>query len=129
MTVKINPQRLLRTAEPALKRTVERLGTAIQAGFDDPSYAWPGVTKRRSGELAGTTRNVIDLGSLKGSQTAPVKVGRGHYRISWESDHAAAVFPRARCSRSGAAASQPATCPLNVLREFDFAKAFAQEWR
>lgn len=128
MTVKINPQRLLRTAEPALKRTVERLGTAIQAGFNDPSYAWPGVTKRRSGELAGTTRNVIDLGSLKGSQTAPVKVGRGHYRISWEGDHAAAVFLGAVFKKRRG--SLPArNVPLNVLREFNFAKAFAQEWR
>lgn len=106
---------------------MDKFAVKVQAGFADPSYAWPGVTKRRNGQLAGTTRNVIDLGTLQASQTGPARVGAGRYRLSWESDYAAAVFLGAVFKKRRG--SLPArNVPINVLRDFAFAAEFVKAW-
>lgn len=118
---------LNREVDVAARKATRQLGDAIQEGFGDVAYAWPGVTKRRSGETAGTVRDVVDLGTLRDSQSAPLRVGNGHYELTWDTDYAAAVFLGAVFKRRSY--TMPArNVPLNVLRDFDFPAAFAQAW-
>ena len=42
-----------------------------QATFDDEVWSWPATTRRRSGEVAGKTRDLVDTGELKRSQQSP----------------------------------------------------------
>lgn len=127
LTLHFNFTALNRQADQAMSRGTRQLGTAIQAGFKDPVYAWPGVTKRRSGTVAGTVRDVVDLGELRDSQTPARRVGPGHYEISWTADHAAAVFLGAVLKgRKGAMPAR--NVPMNVLRNFDFLAAVARAW-
>ena len=51
-----------------LQDTVRDLDSAYQTAIESPQYRWPGTTLRRSGELAGTTRNIVDQGSFRDSQ-------------------------------------------------------------
>ena len=115
-------------ADRALEGAVRKAGQAIRQGFSDPGYAWPGVTKRRSGQLAGTRRDVVDTGELRDSQTPPVRLGVGAYQLQWTAQRAAATFLGAVYKRR--AYSLPArNVPLNTLRDFDFPAAFAQAWK
>ena len=125
--VRIRTDQLARRADQAMRRTVVKLGEAIQDGFDDPRYIWPGVTKRRSGAVAGTRRDVVDLGTLKGSQTTPVRLGGGRYRLEWQANYAAAVFLGA-VFRKRRGVMPARNVPMNVLRDFEFARTFGGEW-
>lgn len=114
-------------ADDALDGAVRKFGQAVQAGFDDPVYSWPGVTKRRNGETAGTVRDVVDLGELQRSQEQR-RISSGHQQLAWTADHAAATFVGAVFKRRRY--TMPArNVPLNVLRDFDFEGAFQQAWK
>lgn len=128
MTLKVDLTDVTAALDRPMERAARKLGTAIGAGFEDPVYAWPTITKRRNGDTAGTVRDVKDLGDLQRSQTPPERVAPGHYQIAWMAEHAAAVFLGAVYKRRRG--SMPArNVPLNVLRDFDFAAAYAEAWR
>lgn len=128
MSLKLDLNNVGEVLDRPMEQVVRKLARAMHDGFEDPSYAWPGVTKRRSGEVAGTRRDVKDLGTLQRSQQEPVRVTPGHYQIAWTAEHAAAVFLGAVYKkRKGAMPAR--NVPLNVLRDFDFPAAYAQAWR
>jgi hypothetical protein len=112
----------------ALRGAVTQLGTAIQTGFDQQVYGWPVITKRRSGELAGTVRDVVDRGTLKGSQTAPFQVRPGVWAIEWTTPYANAVFLGAVLKgRKGALPAR--NVPMNTVASFDLSRAFLGAWK
>lgn len=128
MSLKLDLKDVGELLERPMEQAVRKLARAVHDGFEDPAYAWPGVTKRRSGEVAGTVRDVKDLGTLQRSQQEPVRVAPGQYQLAWTAEHAAAVFLGAVYKRRKG--SMPArNVPLNVLRDFDFPAAYAQAWR
>lgn len=51
-----------------LQDTVRDLGSAYTTAIESPRYRWPGRTLRKSGEVAGTTRNIVDEGNFRDSQ-------------------------------------------------------------
>lgn len=51
-----------------LQDTARELDQAYTTAIESPRYGWPNDTQRRSGELAGTTRNIVDLGKFRDSQ-------------------------------------------------------------
>lgn len=55
--------------EAALEETAKQLSEQFQKEFDDSKWDWPTVTKRRSGEVVGSPRNIIDSQALKDSQS------------------------------------------------------------
>lgn len=113
--------------DTALRYATKSLGTAIRTGFDDPVYSWPGVTKRRSGEVAGSPRNVVDLGALRDSQTEPIRLQQFAYALEWTAPYANAVFLGA--VGKGRKSSIPArNVPKNVLNTFDLKRAFLVGW-
>ncbi|MEM9264507.1 MAG: hypothetical protein AAGA46_03190 [Cyanobacteria bacterium P01_F01_bin.13] len=57
-----------RVLTEGLKSTVDTLDTGYTTAIESPRYGWPGNTLRRSGELAGTTRNIVDQGAFRDSQ-------------------------------------------------------------
>lgn len=48
----------------------EVLGRAFHAEITANKWDWPSVTTRKSGEKAGSTRDVVDLGNLRRSYAA-----------------------------------------------------------
>ncbi|MGY2892480.1 hypothetical protein [Deinococcus sp. UYEF24] len=119
--------RVERAAQAAFKETVEELETFTLATFDDPTWAWPGSTRRHNGQVAGTTRDVVDSGDLKGSQTLDFQ-GPLNARLEWSADYAAAVFLGAVFKKRSS--SMPArNVPVIAVRNFNFPERFAAHMR
>ena len=55
--------------EQAFIKTADKFYDTLQDAFSANVYAWPNITRRRSGEIAGRIRNIVDLQDLKDSQT------------------------------------------------------------
>ncbi|BDP44848.1 hypothetical protein DAETH_48170 (plasmid) [Deinococcus aetherius] len=115
-------------ADQALKATTARVGERTQALLRARVWTWPNVTERRNGELAGLTRNIIDEGTLAASQSEPRRMGTLNYRLTWDADHAAAVFLGAVFRKR--AGSLPArNAPLAAIRSLNLPEEFAKAWR
>lgn len=55
-------------ADEALKQTAILLGAKFTEVISSPIWSYPRITKRKSKEVAGTMRNLVDLGGLRASQ-------------------------------------------------------------
>lgn len=53
--------------------------------FKDDKWDYPGYTRRKSGEIAGTVRNIYDLGALyeSGKETFKITQGTNDITASW----------------------------------------------
>lgn len=56
--------------------------------FKDDKWQYPGFTRRKSGESAGTVRNIYDLGSLyqSGKESFKITEGSNDITASWNWD-------------------------------------------
>jgi hypothetical protein len=54
--------------DKAFRRLAEEMSVGFRDAIEAPVYQWPGTTVRRSGEVAGTQRNAVDLGGVRDSQ-------------------------------------------------------------
>ena len=66
--VQLNYANIYNALISGLKDTARDLDQAYTTAIESPRYGWPGSTQRASGELAGTTRNIVDLGRFRDSQ-------------------------------------------------------------
>lgn len=63
-------QVILESMRQALRTVANQLDADIDELFLEDKWPWPnGTTQRRSGELAGSPRNIYDLGALYESET------------------------------------------------------------
>jgi len=125
--IRTNFTKVERAAQAAFKETVEEFDRFTLATFDDPTWRWPNSTKRHNGQVAGATRDVVDSGDLKGSQTLDLQ-GPLNARLEWSVSYAAAVFLGAVFKKRSS--SLPArNVPLVAVREFNFPERFAAHMR
>ena len=68
MPIKIDSSKLDRAIAAALEETANELNESFHQSIIDPKWQWDRVTVRRSGEVAGSPRNIVDLGTLRDSQ-------------------------------------------------------------
>lgn len=56
--------------------------------FKDDKWTYPGFTRRKSGESAGTIRNIYDLGNLyqSGKESFRITIGTNDITASWNWD-------------------------------------------
>lgn len=106
---------------------VQEFAAECQATFDDEVWNWPVTTRRRSGEVAGKTRDLVDTGELKRSQQPPAVI-RLSARLSWSATHAAPVFLGA-VARNRRASMPARNLPLYVAERFDWQRAFGRHFR
>lgn len=45
----------------------------LRAAIESDVYQWPRITRRRSGQIARSPRNIVDLGNLRNSQSMEIK--------------------------------------------------------
>lgn len=64
----VNPSVIYSVLTRGLQETAQQLDQAYTTAIESPRYGWPGETIRRSGEVAGTTRNIVDQGEFRDSQ-------------------------------------------------------------
>lgn len=56
-------------ADRALRETALILGAKFSELISSPIWEYPRITKRQSGEIVGSPRNIVDTGLLRASQT------------------------------------------------------------
>ena len=87
--MKINLSRLNSAIDNAFAATVQDVAKAAQVALTAKRWRWSGATVRRSGEIAGSPRNIIDTGILYRSQQ--VRLDRKLALISYDTKYAAIV--------------------------------------
>ena len=90
-TVTIFQRNIERALTNGLRDTVDQLDGAYTTAIESPRYGWPNETLRRSGERAGTTRNIVDLGAFRDSQEH-VFINPFLAEFSWNVPYAASIF-------------------------------------
>ena len=115
--IRLNLARIERGFTRAFAETGQDLSQAIQEDFEHPIWQWRRATKRKSGEIAGSPRNIVDTGALRDSQVLDI-ARVGEIQIRWTAPYAARVF-------LGDGRSAPRNLPIVVLHEFRFAEKFA----
>ena len=90
-TVTINRAAIDRVLTNGLQDTVRDLDSAYQTAIESPRYAWPGITRRQSGETAGTTRNIVDRGNFRDYQQVQF-INPFLAEFSWNTPYAPQIF-------------------------------------
>lgn len=80
-----------RVLTAGLKGTVDQLDGAYTTAIESRRYDWPGQTLRKSGELAGTRRNIVDLGRFRDSQEVDF-INPFLAEFSWNTPYSAQIF-------------------------------------
>ncbi len=89
VTAKLKSNVLNQVAGRALSAYAKELDPVLDRQFTDDKWGWPRVTRRRSGEIAGSPRNVIDSGDLLGSKTFTASPNKR--RWVWDTPYASLV--------------------------------------
>lgn len=128
VTVTLDFRDLDQQADRALKGVADRAGQQTQRLLQARRWAWPRPTPRQNGSTAGTTRDIVDEGRLRDSQTPPRRVAPHTYQIDWTAPYSAAVFLGAVFrKRSGSLPARNA--PLMAIRSMNLAREFGIAWR
>ena len=125
VTVKFESKRLIQRAHTAFNLANDDLEQAIIGEIASPVWSWPGQTVRRSGEVAGSPRNIIDEGTLLDSYRVE-KRGKTVCSHVFEAEHALIVHEGAQLRNGGTIAPRPFTeRPREAFPEM-FARRFKQ---
>lgn len=86
----INPENIVSKLEQAFKvwATEDLDDGFFEDQFKDDKWQYPGFTRRKSGESAGTIRNIYDLGELyqSGKESFKITQGTNDITASWNWD-------------------------------------------
>lgn len=94
MARNLSPHQLLRKfrkAVPvALDEVADKLNDEFQAQIEEVKWTWPNETKRKKGPPVTSPRNIVDVGTLRDSQTRE-NVGPLTVEWTWKTDYSAVV--------------------------------------
>lgn len=79
MSYQSNRSKLNSLRQKVFHKTADRFGEALEDAIGADIYEWDGITHRKSGEIAGSPRNVVDTGNLKNTRYDVAKVNRRDY--------------------------------------------------
>jgi len=86
----INPENIVNKLEQAFRvwATEDLDDGFFEEQFKDDKWQYPGYTRRKSGESAGTVRNIYDLGELyqSGKDSFKITQGTNDITASWNWD-------------------------------------------
>jgi len=123
--IRIDTAKLNKVISQAFDATVERLDHALDEAITDDLYEYPRTTKRRSGEIAGSPRNIVDLGNLKDSKVVARSSSSEVVEFSWQEPYSMAVH-EGHTTKSGTEVP-PRRWTEKGVEICDPAKVFGQE--
>lgn len=89
--IKIDTAKINSAISSSFDRTVERTSEAMDYAIDADLYDYPRTTQRKSGEIVGSPRNLVDLGNLKDSKVVSRSSDGNAAEFSWSVDYSLAV--------------------------------------
>ena len=118
--IQIDTQIITKELSKAMRSYTKELDQKLDHQFFESKWEWPRLTRRRSGQLVGSPRNIIDTGELLNSKQGPTPVGGGKIgrRWFWNTPYASLV-------KNGYISSRGEVVPardwiLAALRELPF---------
>lgn len=124
-----------RLASKAMRQALDSIVSEMDADLDnlflDDKWPWDGATLRKSGELAGSPRNIYDLGRLYASEQERVELSDSRAVVTreWEAFNESgqdyAPFVHDGTSTTNA---RPWTDRLKAEQEQRYAQIFADEF-
>jgi hypothetical protein len=106
--VKIDTKGQLRKLERAFADANNELEQAIVGEITSPVWDWPGTTLRKSGEVAGSPRDIVDERTLLDSYRVEKRGARQMAHV-FEADHALPVHNGAVLRNGGIIRPRPFT--------------------
>ena len=79
MSYKSNIKKLKSLNQLAFHKTADRFSDSLDESIEADVYEWDRITHRKSGEIVGTPRNVVDTGYLKDTRYEVSQVGSREY--------------------------------------------------
>jgi hypothetical protein len=125
--------RARRASEAAAKAVFQTLNARFQAALRAPVYSWPGETVRSNGQVAGTTRNIVDTANLFQSNSGP-EIDGLKVRYAWRTPYATAVHEGYQLQNGRQMPARPWTSavlgtePVDGIEPYDYRKAFRDVW-
>lgn len=89
--IKIDTAKINKAIARSMDRTVDRLSEAFDYAIEADLYDYPRETRRKSGEIAGSPRNIVDQADLLGSKIVTRSSDGSSAEFSWDKDYAIAV--------------------------------------
>jgi hypothetical protein len=120
-------------SEAAAKAVFQILNARFQAALRAPVYSWPGETVRSNGQVAGTTRNIVDTANLFRSNTGP-EIDGLRVRYAWRTPYATAAHEGAQLQNGTVLPGRRWTSavlgtePVDGIEPYDYRKAFRGVW-
>ena len=136
MRVKFNVRyqgRAKTASEAAAKAVFQILNARFQAALRAPVYSWPNETIRSNGQVAGTTRNIVDTANLFQSNTGP-EISGLRVRYAWRTPYATAVHEGYELKNGRVMPARPWTSAVlgtesvDGIEPYDYRKAFRDIW-
>lgn len=122
-----------KASEQAARSVFLQLNGRFQAALGAKVWSWPNVTIRSGGTTAGGTRNIVDSGLLRQSNSGPKITGlRAIYR--WATPYATAVHEGAVLTNGTTLPARPWTSavlgtePQPGIEVFDVRKSYRDAW-
>lgn len=84
---------LVRGVQGGARRIESYLPALLDKAMDSSAWSWPRPTARKNGSFAGTSRNIVDTGELKGSLSVSVKFmkTKTNFMIKYSAPYAALI--------------------------------------
>lgn len=73
-----------RIMRPAMEDFAQAIGEGYQEEIESPQWTWLRVTKRKSGAVVGSPRDIVDLGNLKNSQQLFISETDLEFHYVWD---------------------------------------------
>ena len=93
--LKINDQNLRALLSKKLEKKIKQLDKELRITIQSPVFEWDSTTKRKNGEIVGSTRNAVDTGKLLNSQRVTFSKNQTA-TITWSVPYAGVVFDHAK---------------------------------
>jgi hypothetical protein len=84
--ISIDREMLLEKIANAWAETTPKIAAANQQAIKAQIYDWPNLTRRSSGEVVGSPRDIVDTATLLQSQS--IVANRFSARLHWSADYA-----------------------------------------
>lgn len=89
--IKIDTKKLNSAIARSFDKTLDRLSESLDYAIDADLYEYPRTTKRKSGEIVSSPRNLVDLGNLRDSKVIARSSDGNAAEFSWDVPYSLAV--------------------------------------
>lgn len=86
MAFEFNLNQILAAVDAAWADEMEAVDAAMTEAISDERYQWPNQTQRSNGDIAGTTRDIVDTGGMRDSQYKNT-ITPDHTEFGWTEDN------------------------------------------